>query len=60
MFSFARSRSARGSSGSRATDKTFRLYPEAYHLLWNDWDKELVLADILAWLNERSAVPLNT
>ncbi len=43
-----------------ATDKTFRLYPQAYHLLWNDWDKELVLADILAWLNERSAVPLNT
>jgi acylglycerol lipase len=43
-----------------ATDKTFRLYPQAYHLLWNDWDKELVLADILSWLNERSAVPLNT
>jgi acylglycerol lipase len=43
-----------------AADKTFRLYPEAYHLLWNDWDKELVLADILAWLNERSALPLNT
>ena len=43
-----------------ATDKTFRLYPQAYHLLWNDWDKELVLADISAWLNERSALPLNT
>ena len=43
-----------------AIDKTFRLYPQAYHLLWNDWDKELVLADILSWLNERSAVPLNT
>jgi alpha-beta hydrolase superfamily lysophospholipase len=43
-----------------ATDKTFRLYPQAYHLLWNDWDKKLVLADILFWLNERSAVPLNT
>ncbi len=43
-----------------ASDKTFQVYPEAYHLLWNDWDKELVLADILAWLNERSGVPLNT
>lgn len=42
------------------SDKTFRLYPEAYHLLWNDWDKDTVLADILGWLNERSAVHLNT
>ncbi len=43
-----------------AADKTFRLYPEAYHLLWNDWDKEAVLTDILGWLNERSAARLNT
>jgi lysophospholipase len=43
-----------------ASDKTFRVYPDAFHLLWNDWDKELVLADILAWLNERSPMPLNT
>ena len=43
-----------------AADKTFRLYPEAYHLLWNDWDKDAVLADILGWLNERSAARLNT
>lgn len=43
-----------------ASDKTFRLYPNAYHLLWNDWDKDIVLADVLGWLNERSAVPLNT
>jgi acylglycerol lipase len=42
-----------------AKDKTFRLYPEAFHLLWNDWDKEAVLTDILAWLNERSAMRLN-
>lgn len=42
-----------------APDKTFRLYPDAFHLLWNDWDKDLVLSDILGWLNERSAVPLN-
>ncbi|HVJ57680.1 MAG TPA: alpha/beta fold hydrolase [Terrimicrobiaceae bacterium] len=43
-----------------ATDKTFRVYPEAYHLLWNDWDKELVLADIVAWLNQHAAMPVNT
>jgi alpha-beta hydrolase superfamily lysophospholipase len=43
-----------------AKDKTFRLYPDAYHLLWNDWDKEMVLADILFWLSERSAARLNT
>ena len=34
-----------------AGDKTFRLYPEGHHLLWNDWDKERVLEDILGWLN---------
>ena len=43
-----------------ASDKTFRLYPEAYHLLWNDWDKDLVMADIVSWMNEHSVVPLNT
>jgi acylglycerol lipase len=43
-----------------AKDKTFRLYPEAYHLLWNDWEKDAVLADILVWLSERSAARLNT
>lgn len=37
--------------GLAAEDKTFRLYPEAHHLLWNDWDKEKVLGDILSWLN---------
>jgi lysophospholipase len=43
-----------------ASDKTFRLYQDAYHLLWNDWDKDLVLADILDWLNDRSVLPLST
>jgi hypothetical protein len=31
-----------------ATDKTYRVYPRLITV--NDWDKELVLADILAWL----------
>jgi len=33
-----------------ATDKTYRLYPEAYHCLWNDWEREKVLGDISEWL----------
>lgn len=37
-----------------SVDKTHRLYPEAYHLLWHDWDRELVVADIEAWLDGRS------
>jgi alpha-beta hydrolase superfamily lysophospholipase len=37
-----------------APDKTLRLYPEAHHLLWNDWDKEQVLVDIQEWLRIRS------
>ena len=42
-----------------ATDKTYRVYPEAYRSPWNDWDKELVLADILAWLHEHSGAEVN-
>jgi alpha-beta hydrolase superfamily lysophospholipase len=34
-------------------DKTHQLYPEAYHLLWHDWDRELVIKDIEAWLDQR-------
>ena len=36
-----------------APDKKLHIYPEAYHLLWHDWDKEVVLSDIHAWLTER-------
>jgi len=37
-------------------DRTFRLYPQAYHLLWNDWDREIVLGDIADWLRERVSI----
>ena len=37
-----------------AQDKVLKLYPEAYHCLWNDYDRELVIADVLSWLRERS------
>ena len=39
-------------------DKTLKLYEGGYHDLLNDIDKETVMADILAWVNER--VPVKT
>jgi alpha-beta hydrolase superfamily lysophospholipase len=39
-------------------DKTLKLYEGGYHDLLNDIDKEIVIADILAWVNER--VPVGT
>lgn len=39
---------------STATDKTLKLYDGHYHDLLNDLNKEIVMKDILAWLNERS------
>ena len=41
-----------------STDKTLKLYEGHYHDLLADVDKELVMADILEWLNER--VPAET
>lgn len=34
-------------------DVTLRSYPAGYHELLNDLDRETVLADLLAWLEER-------
>ena len=34
-------------------DKTLRHYPGAYHLLWHDWDRETVVADLGEWLEAR-------
>jgi alpha-beta hydrolase superfamily lysophospholipase len=39
-------------------DKTLKLYEGHYHDLLNDIDKEMVMADILAWVNER--IPAGT
>ena len=36
-----------------SSDKTHRLYPEAYHLLWHDWDRDTVMHDIQQWLERR-------
>ncbi len=35
-------------------DKTYRLYENAYHCLWNDWEREAVLRDIAEWLEART------
>ena len=41
-----------------SVDKTLKLYQGGYHDLLNDIDKEIVMADILAWVNER--IPAGT
>lgn len=30
--------------------KTLSIYPEAFHLLWHDWDRDQVLGDIREWI----------
>jgi alpha-beta hydrolase superfamily lysophospholipase len=35
-------------------DKTLHLYQDAYHLLWHDWDRDRVVADVAAWLKART------
>jgi len=37
------------------TDKTLRLYPELYHEVLNEPEKEQVLTDLIQWLDERVA-----
>ena len=39
-----------------ALDKSLRHYPDAYHLLWHDWDRDLVVSDIAAWLEKRTEI----
>lgn len=41
-----------------STDKTLKLYEGHYHDLLADTDREIVMADIIAWLNER--IPVET
>jgi acylglycerol lipase len=40
-----------------STDKTLKLYEGGYHDLLNDIEKEVVMADILGWINEH--LPVN-
>jgi acylglycerol lipase len=36
-----------------STDKTLKLYEGHFHDLLNDVDKEVVMADILSWIDAR-------
>ena len=38
-------------------DKTLKIYPEAFHCLWNDLDRDWVVADVLAWLEAKTTLP---
>lgn len=35
-------------------DKTLKIYPDAYHLLWHDFDSGKVLSDVGSWLKSRN------
>lgn len=37
-------------------DKTLLVYPESYHLLWHDWDRERVVEDLGQWLRRDDAM----
>ncbi len=36
-----------------AADKTLFVYPDAYHLLWHNWECDRVIADLRAWIDAR-------
>ena len=43
-----------------STDKTLKLYEGHFHDLLNDTDKEIVMADIQSWIDERIPVQTET
>lgn len=38
---------------AKSTDKTFKIFPGAYHELINDLDREEVMKDIVGWVEKR-------
>jgi len=41
----------------QACDKEFKSYPDCYHELHNDQDKEIMLSDLLVWINRHLENP---
>lgn len=42
-------------SSISSTDKTLKIYPELYHEIFNEPERAIVLADVLAWCDARVA-----
>lgn len=42
--------------GAGSTDKTLKIYPELYHEIHNEPQQETVLADIVGWLEQQTAM----
>jgi acylglycerol lipase len=40
--------------GAGSTDKTLKIYDGLYHEVFNEPEKETVIADVIAWLDERN------
>lgn len=40
-------------AGAGSADKTLKLYPERFHEIYNDYGKDEVIEDVLAWLEAR-------
>lgn len=38
-----------------STDKTLKIYPQLYHEIFNEPEQQQVLADVLAWCEQRTA-----
>jgi len=41
---------------AEATDKMLRLYPDLYHEVLNEPEKEQVLADLIGWIDQRTLI----
>ncbi|HCB65990.1 MAG TPA: alpha/beta hydrolase, partial [Acholeplasmataceae bacterium] len=36
------------------SDKKLIIYPESFHEIFNDFDREKAFADVIEWLNEKT------
>jgi alpha-beta hydrolase superfamily lysophospholipase len=49
--------SVRLHEGAASADKTLRLYDGLYHEIFNEPERDAVLADVIAWLDARVERP---